>query len=115
MEEKKLSQKILNIILGLLNLAEKKLILSVTISKMTSLTKGVTQKVVEKFERFFAKKLGMKFALSINSGTSALLSAYYALGLKEGDEVVLPSLTFHATGTPLIKFTKNLNFVGVMR
>ena len=69
-------------------------------------------KVVEKFERFFAKKLGMKFALSINSGTSALLSAYYALGLKEGDEVVLPSLTFHATGTPLIKFTKNLKFCG---
>ena len=68
--------------------------------------------IVEKFEKTFAKLIGTKYALSTNSGTSALHSAYFALGLKKGDEVITPSLTFHATGTPLLKFTNNVKFCG---
>ncbi len=68
--------------------------------------------IVEKFEKAFAKFIGTKYALSTNSGTSALHSAYFALGLKKGDEVVAPSLTFHATCTPLLKFTENIKFCG---
>ena len=68
--------------------------------------------IVEKFEKTFAKLIGTKYALSTNSGTSALHSAYFALGLKKNDEVIVPSLTFHATGTPLLKFTKNIKFCG---
>ena len=68
--------------------------------------------VVEKFEKRFSKLVGAKFALSTNSGTSALHSAFYALDIKKKDEVVVPSLTFHATGTPLLKFTKNIKFCG---
>ena len=40
--------------------------------------------IVEKFEKTFAKLIGTKYALSTNSGTSALHSAYFALGLKKG-------------------------------
>ncbi len=68
--------------------------------------------VVEKFEKQFSKLVGTKFALSTNSGTSALHSAFYALDIREKDEVIVPSLTFHATGTPLLKFTKNIKFCG---
>ena len=68
--------------------------------------------VVEKFEKKFAKLIGTKYALSTNSGTSALHSAFFALGIQEKDEVIIPSLTFHATGTPLLKFTKNIKFCG---
>jgi perosamine synthetase len=68
--------------------------------------------IVEKFEKTFAKLIGSKFALATNSGTSALHAAYFALDIKKNDEVILPTLTFHATGTPLLKFTKNIKFCG---
>ena len=68
--------------------------------------------VVEKFETVFAKLVGTKFALATNSGTSALHAAYFALNIKKNDEVILPTLTFHATGTPLLKFTKKIKFCG---
>ena len=68
--------------------------------------------IVEKFEKAFAKLIGTKYALATNSGTSALHSAFSALGIKKGDEVIAPSLTFHATCTPVLKFTNNLKFCG---
>ena len=58
-------------------------------------------KVVEKFEKNFAKYLNMKYALCTNSATSALFAAFSALELKKNDEIIVPSLTFHATASPL--------------
>src|SRR3989338_1867556 len=52
---------------------------------------------VEKFEKNFAKYIGAKYAVGVNSGTSALHLAMIALGIKEGDEVVVPANTFIAT------------------
>lgn len=40
-------------------------------------------------------------AVSFNSGTSALLAAYFSLGLKDGDEVIGPALTYHAALSPM--------------
>jgi perosamine synthetase len=51
-------------------------------------------------EQSFARRYG-RHALTVNSGTSALLAAYYALGLGPGDEVVVPTHTFLATASPL--------------
>lgn len=42
-----------------------------------------------------------KYCISFNSGTSALLAAYFAIGIQEGDEVIGPALTFHAALSPL--------------
>ncbi|MEO0138765.1 MAG: DegT/DnrJ/EryC1/StrS aminotransferase family protein [candidate division WOR-3 bacterium] len=53
----------------------------------------------EEYERDLSRFYGVKYALAFNNGTSALLSAYYSLGLK--GEVVLPSLTFVATANAL--------------
>lgn len=53
---------------------------------------------VEKFESLFARKIsGTKYAVSVNSGTSALFLALKGLGIGPGDEVILPSLTMIAT------------------
>ena len=45
----------------------------------------------------FAQKFGVDYAIAMNSGTSALHSALGALGIGEGDEVIMPPLTFIAS------------------
>jgi perosamine synthetase len=54
-------------------------------------------------EDSFRSLTGCKHALAMNSGTSTLHSAYFAVGVRPGDEVILPSYTFFATATPLLQ------------
>src|SRR3989344_1851120 len=54
-------------------------------------------KYINRFETRFARYHGTKFAVSCNSGTAALHIALLALGVKKGDEVLSPALTFVAT------------------
>lgn len=49
------------------------------------------------FERAFAEKAGARHALLCHSGTSALQVAVAAVGVKAGDEVVVPAYSFVAT------------------
>ncbi len=49
------------------------------------------------FEDEFAAVVGGRHCLAVNSGTSALHMALLAVGVKPGDEVVVPSFTFAAT------------------
>lgn len=58
--------------------------------------KGVPTHCSE-FEREFAEYIGMRHALFVTSGTNALVLALRGLGLKKGDEVIVPSYTFVAT------------------
>ena len=74
-----------------------------------------------KLEKEFAKKFGVKYAISMNSGTSSLHSALVACGVKPGDEVLTPALTvmmdttaiLHANAIPVYvdvdKETFNIN------
>jgi perosamine synthetase len=52
---------------------------------------------VTEFEQGFAKLAGAKHAVAVNTGTAALHAAIMAVGVKAGDEVILPSFTFVAT------------------
>ena len=52
---------------------------------------------VEKFEKNFATYCETKYALGVDNGTSALHLAVRALGIGEGDEVIVPANTFIAT------------------
>ena len=49
------------------------------------------------FEERFAAFNGARFAITTTSGTTALEIALRAAGLKRGDEVIVPALTFYAT------------------
>jgi len=53
-------------------------------------------KFVKNFESAFAKYIGTKYAVAVNSGTSALHLGLLSLGLKAGDEVILPASTIGA-------------------
>ena len=55
-----------------------------------------------KLEEEFSSLTGRKFAIATSSGTTALHIAYLASGIKPGDEVIVPALTFVATVTPLL-------------
>lgn len=49
------------------------------------------------FEEKFAKYIGAPYAVGLNSGTAALHLALRLLELKEGDEVIVPTITFVST------------------
>src|SRR6266852_4368846 len=50
------------------------------------------------FERQFAEYVGARHAVAVSSGTAALHLALEAAGIRSGDEVLLPTTTFTATG-----------------
>lgn len=50
-----------------------------------------------RFEEDFAKFIGVKHALAVNSATAALHLGLEALGITEGDKVLVPTFTFTAT------------------
>jgi dTDP-4-amino-4,6-dideoxygalactose transaminase len=57
----------------------------------------ISGKRVEAFENHFANYIGVKDAIAVNSGTSALHIALEAMGIARGDEVIVPPITFFAT------------------
>jgi len=57
---------------------------------------------VEEFEQVFAESVGARHAVAVSSGTAALHAAMYALGIKPGDEVIVPSITFAATANCIV-------------
>ncbi len=52
---------------------------------------------IEKFEIEFATYIGVKHAISVNTGTAALHLALIAAGIKPGDEVIVPAFTMAAS------------------
>jgi dTDP-4-amino-4,6-dideoxygalactose transaminase len=59
---------------------------------------------VKAFEAGFAQYVGSKHAVAVNSGTAALHLALDAVGIKEGDEVIVPTMTFAATAEVVLYF-----------
>lgn len=57
---------------------------------------------VAKFEKQFADYIGASHAVALNSCTAGLHLALLAIGLKPGDEVIVPSMTFAATANTVI-------------
>jgi len=62
---------------------------------------------VKRFEEDFARYLGCTHAVAVNSGTAALHLALDAIGIKEGDEVIVPTMTFAATAEVVLYFKAN--------
>jgi dTDP-4-amino-4,6-dideoxygalactose transaminase len=57
---------------------------------------------VYKLEEDFARYIGTKYAVSVNSGTSALSLSLIALGIKPGDKVLTTPMSFIATANAII-------------
>ena len=73
-----------------------------------------TGPVTERFEKAFSEYLGGGDAIAVSSGTAALHLALACLGLGEGDEVILPSLTFIATANAVLYVGANPVFADIM-
>ncbi len=56
----------------------------------------------QRFERAFADRFGVKFAVTSNSGTSTLHQALMAFGVGPGDEVIVPALTVVMCGYAVV-------------
>ncbi len=76
---------------------------AVSVLKSGTLTNksGAGPRVLE-FEREFARLVGVKHAVAVNTGTAALHCALLAAGVKSADDVLIPSFTFAGTGTPVL-------------
>ena len=57
---------------------------------------------LSKLEEEFKRYLGIKYAISFNSGRSALMAILDSLGLKKGEEVLLQAFTCNAAVNPII-------------
>src|SRR2546427_6969907 len=70
-------------------------------------------KWVREFEEKLKRLLQVRHVLAVNSGTSALFTSLSALGVKEGDEVILPSFTFVSTANVIVALHAKPVFVDI--
>jgi dTDP-4-amino-4,6-dideoxygalactose transaminase len=57
---------------------------------------------VDRFEKELATKIGTRYALCVNGGTSALICGLAGLEIGPGDEVIVPGYTFMATALAVV-------------
>lgn len=68
-------------------------------------------KPLQVFEKKFAKLIGAKYAIGVNSGTDAIKISLHALGIGKGDEVITAANTFVATVGAIIELGAKPVFV----
>ncbi len=70
---------------------------------------------VREFEAAAASYLKARYAVAVNSGTAALQASLHALGVKGGDEVLVPSFTYVATANSVASTGARPVFVDIVR
>ena len=68
---------------------------------------------VKLLEKEICKLFGKKYALMVNSGSSANLLALSSFDFKKGSEIITPNLTFSTTVAPIFQLNLVPNFIGV--
>lgn len=88
-----------------------------SILKKGSLTSSLNQggETVQEFERLASSYVKSKYAIAVNSGTAAIQAALYALNIKRGDEVLIPSFTFVATANAVVSTGAKPVFVDILK
>jgi len=81
---------------------EKRYVLDVLERKALFRWQDPKRSYVLKFEKAFARKMAVKYALAVSEGTSALITALVAAGIGPGDEVILPGYTFIASAAAVL-------------
>lgn len=69
---------------------------------------------IHRFEKTFAEYLGSQYAMATSSCTGAIHLALMALGVKAGDEVILPDITWIASVEPVLYIGAKPVFVDVL-
>jgi len=87
---------------------EKRAVLEVLDSRW--LTMGA---ITQSFEQQFAEAVGARYALAVTNATVALHLACLALGIGQGDEVIVPSLTFVATANSVLYTGAEVRFADI--
>lgn len=110
-----MSNKTNKIPFGTISVAEKSKILIAEILESNRLSSG---KYVREFEKKFAELVGTKEAVALSTGTDAdalALAVLYDFGAKRGDEIIVPALSFVATGNAILQAGFTPVFVDVDR
>jgi len=68
---------------------------------------------VEKFEEDVSNYTGSKYSIGVSSGTSALILALKAYNIKDGDEVIIPDISFIATANAVSQVGAKVIFCDV--
>jgi dTDP-4-amino-4,6-dideoxygalactose transaminase len=68
---------------------------------------------VKQFEESLSEYCGAKYGIAVNSCTSALHMSLLALGITEGDKVIVPDFTFLATGNVILHVGAEPVFVDI--
>lgn len=69
--------------------------------------------ITMKFEKEFAKWQDTEYALGFSSGTASLQAAMYAAGVRRGDEIIAPSITYWATCTQALSLGATVVFADI--
>src|SRR4030043_1654744 len=105
----------MNITFGTISVTEKSKKLIAEILETKRLSSG---KYVRQFESMFAKLVGAKEAVAVSTGTDAdalALAVLYDYGARRGDEVIVPALSFVATGNAVLQAGFTPVFVDIDR
>ena len=71
--------------------------------------------VTRQFEAEFAAWQGRRLALAHCNGTAALQAAMYAVGVRRGDEVICPAMTYWASGLPALSLGAGVVWADIQR
>lgn len=69
--------------------------------------------ISRQFEAEYAAWQGTKHAVGLPNGTMALEAAMWACGLRRGDEIIAPSLTYWATALPALRLGATIVFADI--
>ena len=69
--------------------------------------------VTVEFEKDYAAWQGTTYALAFSSGTAAIEAALYGCGVRKGDEIIAPSLTYWASALPAFNLKASVVFAEV--
>lgn len=70
-------------------------------------------RLIKETEQNFAKFIGAKRSILVNSGTAALHTAYLALGIGPGDEIICPAFTYYSTSNMVLAVGAKPIFVDI--
>ncbi|MFC1646384.1 DegT/DnrJ/EryC1/StrS family aminotransferase [Candidatus Omnitrophota bacterium] len=75
--------------------------------------KYINAEYVHKFEAEFGRYCKKRYCVSVNSGTDALILSLRNLGIRPGDEVLVPSVSFMATALAPLLMGARLRFIDI--